>query len=149
MKQVTLRIVLGLCLCITLFGNDCHCATWLYVTNSGSGANYIDTDSLKTNNMEKLITVWIKTEYNSETIKQEIERGKKYGKDVNGISYANALYQINYEYRIVTIMEVTQYAKNGNKLQTVEGTSQIKHIVPGSVMEKILNKILELDRTPR
>jgi len=121
-------IVMILCVlsCLSVPQKPCYAANWLFVASSKQtgGMNYIDTDSIQIDKNRSNIKAWIKTT----------------GSDGSEMV---ALFLFNYKERYYQGLKITVYHPDG-KSEMSDRVGKINNITPGSVMELIFNKLLEI-----
>jgi hypothetical protein len=122
-----LIILLFSLFCLTTLHKQSHSANWLYITTNKDKKFYVDTDNIKINRKYHTIQFWQRYIYPSgSTVSLEIY-------DYNEKSYAT--------------IHLTTYDSNGNTISSsdCEPTIEKRHIVPGSIMDEILSKVLKLE----
>jgi hypothetical protein len=129
MKRPGIVICMIVCAlsCLAVFQKPCHAVNWLFVASSTDNLRkyYIDTDSIQVDKNRSTIRAWIKNTHSD-------DGGKKV-----------ALNLFNYKERYFQGLQLTIYYPDG-KSETTESPSKITYIQPDTIMEIILNELLEI-----
>ena len=113
-------------LCLTVTQGQCHAANWLSVATNKDDLSewYIDIDSIKVDKKSFTIIAWTKVNYPTK-------------------EFSINLALFNYKGRYFQWLQLEWYDPDG-KHKHIDGKNEIIYIPPGSVMEIVFNKLLEI-----
>ena len=112
---------------------------WVYVLSNEYFAGYYNSSSVKIDNKNYIIKLWVKTVYTTEGEKTIIN---KIGVNFTDINHSLGLHLLDYKQWNYMIINLTYYAKSGNVLSNNEYPPKWNKIISDSVINSIFNKVL-------
>jgi len=124
-----------------------YCDDWVYVDRTHQFLYYYDYTNIKINQENNQIKVWIKikyTEIGRTFVINQLKTNKLNILNIDKLSYSLSLHVIDYKEKIFTILSNEFYSKSGVLLHIVNTFSYgWNNILPGNIIDDILNKIIE------
>jgi hypothetical protein len=143
LPRISLVILISL-LSLTAIPSTGYSDDWVYAGRTGLFTLYYNASSVKIDKQSKIIEVWTKRVF---TDKGKIDILKNFEKikDYNDISYEYDLYLLNYKELKMNIKHITRYSQSDNILLDGDPTPIWRDIIPGSILEGLVNILLMKD----
>ena len=142
--QVFLLIsTLMVCLCTLPLNGYCN-DKWVRAANNDNNVIYYNPSSVKIDKQKKIINVstkWVFTGKGKNDFSKRINDNDK--QKLKDIDHSIILYLFNYKESKCNITGITEYTKSGKKLYSDESAHEWSDIPPNSVIDSLLNKILQ------
>lgn len=119
---------------------------WVYVTRNELFTQYYNSSSVKIDKQNKIIQVWIKVVYTTKGKSDYLEKLKKinlFRDDYFDFKEDLTLMLYNYNEMKNYIKQITYYSASGSVIDSLKGRNKWNDILPGSIGETTLNKLLE------
>ncbi len=144
LKNIILSVTLVCLVFLTLFPSKGYCDDWVYIESKENFTSYYKSSSIKIDTSNKVITILVKHVY-TEKGKIAFLNHHKGIKNQNYIEINHSLFLVLLDYngwrRCVT--EIIDYSKSGNVLSDSKYPPKWIDIIPGSVDNLLLNKLLQ------
>ena len=117
---------------------------WVRAANNDNNVIYYNPSSVKIDKQKKIINVstkWVFTDKGKIGFSKIINDNDK--QKLKDIDHSIILYLFNYKESKCNITGITEYTKSGKKLYSDESAHEWSDIPPNSVIDSLLNKILQ------
>lgn len=138
-------VISTLMVCLSTLPLDGYCNDrWIRAANNDNNVIYYNLSSVKIDKQKKIINVstkWVFTDKGKIDFSKNIKDNDK--QKLKDIDHSIILYSFNYNECKCNITGITEYTKSGEKLYSDESAHEWRDISPNSVIDLLLNKILQ------
>lgn len=144
LKKAIFFVIMVSLVCLTTLPSNGYCDEWVYVASDQDFTLYYNSSSVKIDNKNNIIEVWVKRVFSDKGKIDFFEKKDSITKQKYiDINHKLKLYLLNYKELKSSILYISYYSKSGNLLFHREYQPEWKNIIPDTYLEKLINKLLK------